>query len=229
MKIEAMQPLVVLSLLVVAFGCDSASPPTPSPSTVESVADSKYEFTEDWTSRNTTIWMKHLGAFVGKADVKGLEIGSFEGRSSVWFLENILTHPKASITCIDPFLVSSKYSAKKVEDRFDANMAATGVGSKVRKIAKKSEEAWAVLEPASYDFIYVDGSHTGKNVFLDAALSWNLLKVGGVIIFDDYAAAPNYPAPERPRETIDTFLQVFEPYIEILHKDYQVIVKKIQG
>ena len=33
---------------------------------------------------------------------------------------------------------------------------------------------------------YVDGDHTSEGAFLDGLLSWNLLRPGGVMIFDDY-------------------------------------------
>lgn len=32
----------------------------------------------------------------------------------------------------------------------------------------------------------MDGDHTSEGAFLDGLLSWDLLKPGGVMIFDDY-------------------------------------------
>ena len=61
----------------------------------------KYRFSEDWVSENTATWNHILGPCKGKPNVHGLEVGSFEGRSALWFLENILTDPTASITCVD--------------------------------------------------------------------------------------------------------------------------------
>lgn len=37
-----------------------------------------------------------------------------------------------------------------------------------------------------FDFIYVDGLHLSQDVLYDALLSFDLLKVGGILIFDDY-------------------------------------------
>jgi hypothetical protein len=36
--------------------------------------------------------------------VNFLELGSYEGRSTVWMLESLLTHPQSHITCVDPFV-----------------------------------------------------------------------------------------------------------------------------
>ena len=61
----------------------------------------------------------------------------------------------------------------------------------------------------SFDFIYIDGSHLARDVFIDAALSWNLLKIGGLIGFDDYHwGDPNDPL-RRPQIAIDAFERIF--------------------
>ena len=52
------------------------------------------------------------------------------------------------------------------------------------------------------------------------------MKVGGTIIFDDYQWKLEYPPWRRPKLAIDAFVQVLEPYIEVLHKDYQVVLRK---
>ena len=37
-----------------------------------------------------------------------------------------------------------------------------------------------------YDFIYIDGDHTAFAVLEDMVLSWKLLKIGGMLLVDDY-------------------------------------------
>ena len=41
------------------------------------------------------------------------------------------------------------------------------------------------LADGSVDVAYIDGSHRACDVLTDAVLSWPLLKVGGMIVFDD--------------------------------------------
>ena len=60
-------------------------------------------FTEDWFTNNIPTWNKVLGNLRNKP-VKFLEIGSFEGRSATWALENILTHKDSQLYCIDHWL-----------------------------------------------------------------------------------------------------------------------------
>ena len=91
-------------------------------------SDSKYQFTKDWVRVRTSTWEETLQHLKGKPDVHGLEVGSFEGRSAIWFVENVHTHPSSSMTCVDIF------SRKKIEKRFDHNVQATGVAGKFIKI-----------------------------------------------------------------------------------------------
>jgi hypothetical protein len=106
-----------------------------------------------------------------------------------------------------------------------------------------SQEVLRKLPLNSFDIIYIDGSHIASDVLEDVVLSWRLLKTGGIIIFDDYhlvylnSFACAYQAgvmsgayfnPSfNPKVGIDAFLSAFEPKIKILHKEYQVIVEKI--
>ncbi|CAN5298386.1 hypothetical protein BH24PSE2_BH24PSE2_13130 [soil metagenome] len=179
-----------------------------------------YVFTADYISRRTAVWQQHLAQFAGKAHVRLLEVGSFEGRSAIWFLENVLTHPTASMTCVDPFVWQGR------EPRFDHNIEVSGLADKVTKIKARSEEILGTLEEHSFDIAYIDGSHLAPNVMLDAMLTWMLLKPGGILLFDDYCWQPDRPLHERPKMAIDAFLKVLETQLEILHVGYQVIVKK---
>jgi len=184
-------------------------------------AEAKYEFTTDWVTPHANLWTEQLKHLKGKPNVHALEIGSFEGRSAIWFLENILIHHTSSITSIDIF------AEKTYEEKFDRNIQVSTFTKKVRKIKAPSQKILRELEWNSYDFVYIDGSHVAKDVLLDAVLSWDLLKAGGIIIFDDYQWRVKAHKPwARPQTAIDAFLQVFEPYIEILHKEYQVVVRK---
>jgi hypothetical protein len=64
---------------------------------------------------------------------------------------------------------------------------------------------------------------------MDAVASWVLLKEGGIMIFDDYEWEPDKPPEERPQIAIDIFLRGFRHQVELLHKGYQVIVRKKSG
>ena len=63
----------------------------------------QYTFTSDWFLHNQLSWDIHLEEFKNKPNLNFLEIGSYEGRSTIWLLENVLTDPSSKITCIDLF------------------------------------------------------------------------------------------------------------------------------
>jgi predicted O-methyltransferase YrrM len=180
-----------------------------------------YQFSSDWFTYHIPVWEPLLSEFKGKADVRYLEIGVLEGRSALWMLENILTHPSARLTAIDLF-------PDDVQARFVGNIDKSGFRDKVEIVKGKSQEKLRELPLASYDLIYIDGSHRAKHVFVDAALSWDLLKDGGLLIFDDYLWNIELPNDLIPKGPIDTFLMAFGDEIELLHHEYQVVVRKSQ-
>jgi hypothetical protein len=61
-------------------------------------------FVTDVFSEHIPIWTKILSRYAGQPGIQALEIGSLEGRSACWLLENILTHPTARLTAIDLFI-----------------------------------------------------------------------------------------------------------------------------
>ena len=61
------------------------------------------EFSADWVTDDAKIWEQHVAHLKDVPEARGLEIGSFEGRSAIWFLENILTGDSARLTCVDTF------------------------------------------------------------------------------------------------------------------------------
>ena len=178
-----------------------------------------YKFTDDGFSANAWHWPSTLASFKGKPNLQYLEIGVFEGRSLLWMLENILTDPSSRATAIDIFLGD-------LEDRFVANLSMSGFREKVRILKGRSQEELRGLPLRSFDIIYVDGSHRAKDVYVDAALSWGLLKTGGLLIFDDYLYVLNGPLDQRPKASIDAFILAFGDELEIVLKDYQVVLQK---
>ena len=184
------------------------------------VGSDEYQFTTNWGKPFLANWSRYLSEFKGKENVHMLEIGSFEGRSALWFLANILTHQSSTLTCVDPFFRRPR------EIRFDHNMKCSGWQHKVTKIKARSDHVVYKLARQSFDIIYIDGDHRAKGVLIDAVASWLCLKPGGVMIFDDYKWEPEKPASDRPQMAIDMFLASFPDQIELLHQDYQVIVRK---
>ncbi|NMO22185.1 class I SAM-dependent methyltransferase [Pyxidicoccus fallax] len=184
----------------------------------------KYRFSSDWMSKCEADWKQVLAPLAGKPGVQALEIGSFEGRSAIWLLENVLTHPTSGLVCVDLF--DSDYVKL-----FDENIAASGAAGRVTKRPGRSGAVLRTLPPEpTYDFIYVDGSHRAFDVLEDAVLSWPLLKPGGWMIFDDYGMASaqltGRSSNSRPDIGIDAFLSAAFDRFELIKKDFQLTIRK---
>lgn len=178
-----------------------------------------YKFTSDMFSVNAWHWPSTLETFKGKPNLHYLEIGVFEGASLLWMLENILTDPSSWVTAIDIF-------PGDLEEKFIANLEMSGFREKVKILKGPSQQQLRSLQLNSFDIVYIDGSHVAKHVYLDAALSWDLLKTGGLLIFDDYLYVLEGPSDQRPKAPIDAFIHAFGDELELVHKDYQLVVRK---
>jgi predicted O-methyltransferase YrrM len=63
----------------------------------------KYKYSQIWFLGSEI--KNSLGNFLDKSkENKILEIGSFEGLSSVFFADNFLDNINSNLTCVDPFL-----------------------------------------------------------------------------------------------------------------------------
>lgn len=183
-------------------------------------------FTQDWFDVHIPLWNHLLEPLRGRP-VQVLEIGVFEGRSTLWLLENLLTHPEAGLTYIDTFEGSNEMAGMDLsglEGRFLRNTL--GHHHKLFGMKGPSTRELRRLPLERFDFVYVDGSHLARDVLSDAVLSWPLLKAGGLLAFDDYAWDAFPEAHLCPRLAIDAFLGVQKGTYEEVHRGYQVWVKK---
>jgi hypothetical protein len=188
------------------------------------------QFTFDWTSHHFPKWRELLKKYRTRK-ARGLEIGSWEGRSAIFFLNYL---PRCTMVCVDSFLGGREHLINRgsprflrsVEKRFDSNVAE--FGDRVEKIRARSAEALAQLgvQGRRFDFAYIDGSHVAADVYSDALLTWPLIARGGVVIFDDYLWPGSEDPLEVPKPGIDAFLKTIAGDYKLLLKDYQVAIAK---
>lgn len=182
-------------------------------------------FSEDWFSGNIPHLVPHLTPYAGQANLRFLEIGCFEGRSTLWFLETFLTHATATIDCIDVFdtLKSSALGLGLLET-FQYNIQP--FREKVQIHVGLSQERLLAFAPNTFDLIYVDGSHLAEDVYQDGCLAFPLLKSTGLMVFDDYLWK-HHPDPQKlPKAGIDRFLAEHTHQFTLCHQAYQVILQK---
>jgi predicted O-methyltransferase YrrM len=161
-----------------------------------------------------------------------MEIGCWEGKTSRWLLEDAMCGWSPHLTVVDTFAGGEDHaeqhvSTAGVRDRFIANVAPWR--DRLRILEGTSFDVLRGLgnaEDGTFDFCYIDGSHRADDTLADAILCWPLLRPGGVLVFDDYLWTMCPEPHRRPGPAIDAFLACFNGRYHMLHKGWQVILRK---
>jgi len=192
------------------------------------------EFDHDFITWVKPNWLR---LFSGEFNISAgepisyLEIGCFEGRSMIFMMEEVLTHPSSRATCVDPFIgVDADFGRFEEAANFDRGALKSRFLSNLEPYSRKlttlqatSGQALRMMTPGSFDVIYIDGDHSAAAALEDAVLSWPLLRSGGLLIFDDYGAEDNL---SWPKVGIDGFLAAYAPQLTVVTRLYQVYVLK---
>lgn len=187
--------------------------------------------TRDWFSRAIPLFDKLLWPLAGKPGLCFMEIGSFEGRSALWLLENVLTAPDATLFCVDTWKSENPFYSEsypgEIYDRFKKNILDDpDFGKKVHDCRGESilelSRLLYIGGAGHHDFIYVDGSHAAPDVLADAVLTWRLLKHGGIILFDDYRQSGH----NGPFLALNGFMDAHRGEYDVLHNEYQLALRK---
>ncbi len=184
------------------------------------------EFSNDWLSKKVIPWFTALAPW-RQAPAEVLEVGSYEGRSAIMFLSYL---PQSRVTCVDTFgledVTADTDGGQIVEQRFDSNLLP--FGERVIKIKGTAATALDRMrgERASYDIIYLDADKQRDGVFALTALAWPLLRVNGILIWDDLRWGGGKADAERPESAIRLFCSAFSRSLSVLHDDRQMIIRK---
>jgi len=185
-------------------------------------------FTTDWVSAHAANWRTWLGHLIDLPCL-GLEVGVFEGRSSVWFLENICTHSESVLQAIDPWPEKSAANRACIEADARHRDAYQFWGQKSEPLMAR----WGSCPDGGiYDFVYLDGAKEAARSLEQSVLAWRLLAPGGILIWDDYGwtwkeGAGGQKPTLPPSVAIDAFLSAYAPELEVLGKGWQVAVRKL--
>jgi predicted O-methyltransferase YrrM len=187
-------------------------------------------FSTDWAAGHFFQWAELLHPHRQKV-LRILEIGSWEGRSALFFLNYL---PRSCVVCIDTFYGNTEHHrspyfaelAPKAEEQFDYNLA--GLMDRVEKIKGTSASILSELGVARrrFDLAYIDGSHMAADVYSDATLTWPMMQRGGIVIFDDYEWGLMAGERERPKLGIDAFLATLGGHYQELYRGYQIVIRK---
>jgi hypothetical protein len=190
----------------------------------------KGQFKELWFDMNLVPWCVTFSRVFNRTDpVRILEIGSWEGRSTLFFLTYFA---QGQMTAVDTWAGSDEWhyhatpDLRDLEARFDDNLAPFAERVTKRKGSSLNVLPQLIDEQQKYDVIYVDGSHFADNAVTDSLNAWRLLKQDGIMIFDD-VMWPCYPrARANTAWAINLFLKYHPGEYKVLHAWYQIILQK---
>lgn len=193
----------------------------------------KYEFSDGPAWGHEEHWRFWLRQYAGQPNLAALEIGSYEGKSAVWLLDNVLYGGGCTMTCIDCWddEINDGMGGYAAKFTFTDNIVASGRCDDVEIMHEFSAPALMKLATMRnryehYDICYIDGGHDARTCLTDSVLAWPLVKRGGTIIWDDHQWNLGGHPTECPQIAIDSFLRVFEGQYEILGIGWQLAVRK---
>ena len=187
----------------------------------------------DWFSGHAAHWLTVFDAYglAMATNLRVLEIGSWEGLSSFFILQTL---PYAQLTSVDTWEGADEHRSgvaatdevlSKIESAFDANVSK--YRDRVTKYKGTSFSYFNNTKAGSvFDLIYVDGSHHCDDVIVDAIKCFGLLKVGGIMIFDDYLWKYYPRAIENPAAAINAFLRLHKGSYKLVRLYSQIIIEK---
>ncbi len=147
------------------------------------------EFTTRWfKSGDRAMWLEHLG-YLRDRPTRYLEIGVYEGRSLCWVLDKLLLHPGSYACGVDPWdqiVEAPDTPPQEIYARAIANILSYGHKVDLYRARSASYMASDIECGVKYDLIYIDGSHRLPHVWVDTGLAWQVLREGGVLVWDDY-------------------------------------------
>ncbi len=188
-------------------------------------------FSVDWTTVHTTNFERLLSTLKNQKHLNFLEIGTWEGRTSQYLVKEFLQGEHSQLYTVDNapkdlfFEILKRHKDKITHHNQNSALAL----------------AQLMSQQITFDFIYVDGSHVAPHVLSDGVMSFHLLKDEGIMLFDDYLwELPEYinsvydlsRVPSelhklfKPRQAIDTFLEIYKGQYELIFSDYQLAIKK---
>lgn len=187
-------------------------------------------FTNNWFDRNINISMKLLQNIFKDNKVDILEIGSHEGKSTVWMLENLCNAKGSTFTSIDPYITDDKTSlvTSQTYQNFCHNTSICKNKEKLTQYFSPSHDILPKLVKKGklFDIIYIDGSHHEDDVMFDLTHSDILINTGGVILLDDVGF--DWDKNDGVVGALKRFLWNSTGSYQLILKEYQCALQKVE-
>lgn len=178
---------------------------------------------------------KHLTPLAGKPDLHFLQVGAFTGDASLWLLDSVLTGDRSVLVDVDTWGGSDERAHKRfdwtdVEAVYDERTLDARADGRLQKRRCTSSDYFAIalaLPQISFDFVYVDGGHTAFDVLNDGVSAYQMLKLDGLLAFDDYVWESGKGDPHDPKLAVDAIEAVYQGRLEMVDLGAQAWFRKI--
>jgi|TARA_B100001964_G_scaffold223234_1_gene268937 SAM-dependent methyltransferase len=180
----------------------------------------------DWFTMRISVLKYYLDKCVFPPKINVLEIGSYEGRSAIFFMKYF---NKINLICVDTWVGSDeqediKIDFKKIENNFDYNIKR--YKNNITKYKDTSDNFFKLNINKNFDFVFIDGYHKYETVLNDAQSAFKLLNKGGFILFDDFDRFYYKNIELNPIYAMNSFIKNHEKNIEIIFASSQLLIKK---
>lgn len=181
--------------------------------------------TKDYFSLNAYYWDLVINKNFKKFSY--LEIGSWEGNSAMFILNNFNTE---KVTCVDIWDLHHDAGKDEQIRRFNNFQSNLDEFNGRFSFYKNTSDEFFTNNREKYDVIYIDGWHEAPQVYKDICNSWNCLNIGGIIICDDffYGNIKNNKEINLPADSINRFILENKNKLKILNvNNTQIFIKKV--
>jgi predicted O-methyltransferase YrrM len=149
-----------------------------------------------------------------------VEVGSYEGSSAWWIMQNLLLSEESKLYCID--IWAAEEGAPDRYQTFLRNIDELPNRKQIEVIRDWSQNALRQLlvHGVRADLLYIDGGHDAPTVLRDLVTGFDLVKPGGIVICDDYLwDDPRWGGNRtlgRPKIALDAFTTIYADKLKIV-------------
>ncbi len=180
------------------------------------------DISKKWFTNNLYFIKKNLA----NTKIKNLlEIGSYEGRSALFFLDLFKI---TKISCVDTWSGSDEHkdiNFHAIENNFDLNTKSFKEKKTLLKFKMTSDEFFK-QNKNKFDFIYVDGDHAKDQVYKDLINSWSILNSNGFLLIDDYMWWYFKDLKKNPASAVNSFINKYFDQVRKIVIWHQVLLQK---
>jgi hypothetical protein len=177
-----------------------------------------------WFNKSGREFQALVKPFAGKP-ITYVEVGVWKGDSAAWMCENVLTHPDAIGYGFDPYPTDPKHGQAEIDQiKLEVSQRLSKYVTPGR-LPRFVLNFYAATDPRNglpdesleIDLLYLDGDHTAGAVVCDWCAAWPLLKVGTVVIFDDWGIGKRKHHRHVP-EAFEAIKLAFHDMVDVIHE-----------